>query len=140
MFIKKLAALLLAVTLAVGVSGIALADNPVVTRREASLADCDIVATNKVYATTAQAEVGTNRSCSAGLGATYYYVDPLTSAAYYVNSETLPTGSIRRSGSGQYGYHIDFTAPNNCRSVKVVSQCVVEYSGQRWTSTLTTVR
>lgn len=118
--------------------GTALAEDPVTTTKTASLGDCAITAKNKVYTTTAMAEVGTNKSCSAGLDATYYYLNP------YEVSPDAPsgtfTGTSRNYGGGQYGYIANFTAPTNCRSVKVVSRCSVDYGGQRWSSTLTTIR
>ncbi|MCQ2422786.1 MAG: hypothetical protein MJ064_07370 [Lachnospiraceae bacterium] len=99
--------------------------------RTASLGDCNVTAKNNVEDTTGYARVSTDkREASAGLDSTYYYVDPSTNVV----------SSQRNYGTQQQGYSANFTAPGSCRTVQIITSYAVEYLGQFWRTSMTTIR
>ena len=57
----------------------------------------------------------------------------------YVNVNTLATGSTSRN-NGHYKYaSVSFSAPKNCRSVKVSSSHSVTAYGQSWSTTTSAI-
>lgn len=96
----------------------------------AKLSDCSVTATNTIDTSTATATISTDKSCSAGLDATYDSINPYT----------LQTQTQRKYGSGQYGHSVSFTAENGHRSIKIETRYSVTYGGQSWSTTITTIR
>lgn len=97
----------------------------------ASLADCNISATNNVELTSGYDSIGvSNPSASKGLDATYTSLNP----------NTMVFDTQRQYGSGQWGVIVRFNAPTNYRTVKIVTDFSAAYLGQSWNMTMTTVR
>lgn len=56
----------------------------------------------------------------------------VTGTYYYLNYETLLTYDIPAANGGQHYASISFTAPTNCRSVKVRGSHTINYGAQNW--------
>lgn len=103
---------------------------PVTGSKSGMINDCAIIGRNTIDTTSASSVVSANKSCEAGLDATYDTINP----------DTLQTQSKRKYGSGQYGYSASFTATTGYRSVKIRTSFSARYGTGTWSDSLTTVR
>lgn len=59
----------------------------------------------------------------------------IVSATYsYVNTDTLATGTSSKNNGGYRSCSVSFSAPSNCRSVKITSSHSVSAYSQKWTA------
>ncbi|MBR2407804.1 MAG: hypothetical protein IKB07_02490 [Lachnospiraceae bacterium] len=56
----------------------------------------------------------------------------VTGTYYYINHETIVTGTSSSTNGGQHYASVSFAAPTNCTSVRVNGSHRVSFEGQRW--------
>lgn len=63
----------------------------------------------------------------------------VSSTYSYVNTNTLATGTSSKNNGYYNSCSVSFSAPSNCRSVKVTSSHKVAVSGQTWTASTSAI-
>lgn len=91
-----------------------------------------LVVINNVAETSAQA--GTTVTGSKG------YTVSVVGTYSYVNARTLKTSSVNKNAGALRNVSVWFTAPTNCRTVKLYSQHTASLPGEQWSATRTNVR
>ena len=88
------------------------------------------VYTNIASANANAGTVSGSRNLEVSVSATYYYV----------NVNTMKTGTIKKSASGTQVATLTIYAPTNCRSVKITATHTAESGNERWTGTTSEIR
>ncbi|MBD5539727.1 MAG: hypothetical protein HDR00_00750 [Lachnospiraceae bacterium] len=117
---KLILALTLALTLTFGTGISVFAD----TTEEGAINGYDIKASSSIKATSASASTTFGSTGSVVVSSTYSYV----------NTETLATGTSSKNNGYYSSCSVSFSAPSNCRSVKITSTHTVSAYGQTWTA------
>ena len=125
MKIKKIIAGMLAIAFVVCTSGVTAKAASLKDEQKGKIGDWSVWATTSITPTGATCITGFT-----GTGAT-----SVTGTYYYVNFRTVEVGVKTLGTGGRYGVSVSFSAPTDCRSVRVNGSHRVSCGAQYWGAT-----